>query len=116
MKLAANFVVALLSISLVLGGCTAMGTRTMRIDGSSQESTNKSLKLMSESLSTYDLCRLKAAILRIQLGDTSSWKAGNNNQQDNSDPLGSIINGMTFPQIVDLSQHYPDKVGSSCRP
>lgn len=88
----------------------------MRIDGSSQENTNKSLKQMSETLTPYDLCRLKAAILRIQLGDTSSWKAGNNNQQENSDPLGSIINGMTFPQIIDLSQRYPDKVGSSCQP
>lgn len=87
----------------------------MRIDGSSQEKTNKSLKQMSESLSPYDLCRLKAAILRIQIGDTSSWKASNNDQQDNSDPLGAIINGMSFTQIIDLSQRYPDKVGSSCQ-
>lgn len=95
-------------------GCATGGT-AIRIDGSSQEKTNNSLKQMSESLSPYDLCRLKAAILRIQIGDTSSWNASNKAQQDNSDPLGAIINGMTFTQIIDHSQRYPDKVGSSCR-
>jgi hypothetical protein len=112
MKLAASLVGVIISASIALGGCATGGPSTQRIDGSTQENTNKSLKQMSASLSSYDLCRLKAAILRIQIGDTSSWKAGN--AEDNSDPLGAMINGMTFPQIIDLSLRYPDKVGSSC--
>lgn len=114
MKPAALLLVAMTSASIAMGGCATDKPATLRIDGSTQENTSKSLQQMSASLSPYDLCRLKAAILRIQIGDTSSWKAGHAEQRDNADPLGAIIDGMTFPQIIDLSQRYPDKVGSSC--
>lgn|SRR5512139_705212 len=109
MKLGLFFV----CIMIVLAGC-ATEKRVMRVDGSSQEATNSSLKQMSESLSAYDRCRLQAAVLRIQIGDTSSWTAGSNAQKSSSDPLGTMLNGMNFQQIIDLSERYPDKAGSTC--
>lgn len=115
MKPAAALLGALMSTTIAMGGCATDKPTTLRIDGSTQENTSKSLQQMSAALSPYDRCRLKAAILRIQIGDTSSWKANHAEQQDNVDPLGAMIDGMTFPQIIDLSQRYPDKVGSSCR-
>lgn len=100
-------------VMIVLAGCATEQRITMRVDGSSLESTNTSLRQMSESLSAQDRCKLQAAILRIQLGDAGTWKAGSAEQKAQSDPLGTMLNGMSFQQIVDLSQRYPDKAGTS---
>lgn len=111
MKLAALFV----GVMLTLAGCATEQRVTLRVDGSSQEATNSSLKQMAESLSAQDRCRLQAAILRIQIGDASTWKAGNAEQKEKSDPLGTMLNGMSFQQVIDLSQRYPDKAGTPCK-
>ena len=103
----------IVGVMIILAGC-ATGKGVMRVDGSSQESTNASLKLMSESLSVQDRCRLQAAILRIQIGDASAWKAGNTEAKEKSDPLGTMLDKMSFQQIIELSQQYPDKAGSTC--
>lgn len=101
-------------VMIALAGCATEQRISMRVDGSSQETTNTSLKQMSESLPPQDRCRLQAAILRIQIGDASAWKAGNSESQEKTDPLGTMLNGMSFQQIIDLSRRYPDKAGSSC--
>lgn len=114
MKFLALFIAVILSIS----GCASRGGNSdvMRIDGSSQTSTNQSLQKMAEAQPNYERCLLQAAILRIQLGDASMWKAGNAEQNEKANPLGLLINGMTYPQIIELSQRYPDKAGNSCKP
>ena len=116
MKFGALFVGAIVVFVTVLGGCASGTGGVMRIDGSSKTATSNSLKQMSESLPNYDRCLLQAAILRIQLGDAGSSKVGNTNQNENTDPLGFMIRGMTFQQILELSQRYPDKAGNSCKP
>lgn len=110
MKLATLMV----GVMLTLAAC-ATGKGVMRVDGSSQETTNSSLKQMAESLSAQDRCRLQAAILRIQIGDASTWKAGNTESKEKPDPLGTMLNGMSFQQVLDLSQRYPDKAGNPCK-
>lgn len=115
MKYRASFLGAMIILLTAFGGCASSGGVTvMRIDGSSQQATSNSLKLMSESLSSHERCLLQAAILRIQLGDASMWKAGNAEHNEQANPLGSLISGMTFKQIIELSQRYPDKAGNSC--
>jgi hypothetical protein len=118
MKLGALVAAAMIILATILGGCASNSVNedVKRIDGSSRTATSNSLKQMSGSLPNYERCLLQAAILRIQLGDADSARVVNGNQNENTDPLGTMINGMTFQQILDLSQRYPDKAGHSCKP
>ncbi len=117
MKFGALAAATIISLT-TLGGCASsvVDGDVKRIDGSSRTATSNSLQQMSESLPNYERCLLKAAILRIQLGDADSAKIVNAGQNGNSDPLGAMINGMSYRQILDLSQRYPDKAGHSCKP
>lgn len=115
MKPATSCLVAAIILSTFTGGCVSTGA-VRRIDGSSQETTNKSLQQLSDSLPSHDRCLLQAAILRIQLGDSDTWKAGDTERKEKTNPLGSMIDGMTFQNILDLSQRYPDKAGNPCKP
>jgi hypothetical protein len=118
MKLGALVAAAMIILATILGGCASNSVNegVKRIDGSSRTATSNSLKQMSGALPNYERCLLQAAILRIQLGDADSAKAVNGNQNENTDPLGTMINGMTYQQILDLSQRYPDTAGHSCKP
>jgi hypothetical protein len=118
MKLEALVTAAMIVLLTMLGGCasTSVHKDEKRIDGSSRTATSNSLKQLSESLPGYERCLLQAAILRIQLGDADTAKIVNASPNENNDPLGAMINGMSYRQILDLSQRYPDKAGHSCKP
>jgi hypothetical protein len=88
-----------LIISIALSGCAAPGGEPSRtVDGTSQDSTVESLRLMMNNSPPLDHCNLHIAVARIRLGD-ATLNAGNN--------LGQKLNGMTAQQVIDLSQQYP---------
>jgi hypothetical protein len=78
----------------------------MKIDGTTEESTDRSLKEMMNSLSNRNKCLLLAAVMRIQMGDPELNKENN---------LGVKLNNMTSEQVITLSHEYPEKIVSLCR-
>ena len=87
----------------------------IRIDGHSQDSTAAGIQAMYAAHDNRDKCLLETAILRIQVGDQAAQAARTGDRHAQATPLGPKINGMTYGQILEFSQKYPDKVKGLCR-
>lgn len=107
--------VLLSSVILVLSACATGPQSKVRIDGTSDASTTASLKAMYADLGNRDICLLQTAIVRIQIGDQAQQEAATGDDNAKATPLGPKINGMTYDEIISLSQKYPDKVQAMCR-
>ncbi len=102
-----SFLLAL-TISMLLCSCAAPENEPVRtVDGSSEDSTVDSLRMMMNNLPALDHCHLQVAIDQIRLGDATL-------NTDNN--LGKKINGMTAEQVIDFSQQYPPLIRAHCAP
>jgi hypothetical protein len=109
--------VILISLMLLLQlGCVATQTRSeTRVDGSTQETTDASLKKIFKEHSNKERCFLHAAILQIQLGDKEEQIAATGDDDALPTPLGTKIDGMNYEEILTFSKSYPTKVKPLCR-
>lgn len=100
---------------LALSACATTPKSQVRIEGTTEESTTTSLQSMYASLGNRDKCLLQSAILRIQVGDKEQQEVLTKDKSAQATPLGPKINGLSYEEIIALSQKYPDKVLSLCR-
>lgn len=83
----------------LVSGCAAPDATPVRVvDGSSENSTVESMRLMTNNLAETDHCNLQIAFARIRLGDATLSSYSN---------LGKKLNGMTAQQVIAFSQQYP---------
>lgn len=92
-------------------GCIAEESNTQitpetKIDGSTKESTNVSLKGMLSALPNKQRCLLQASVMRIRIGDPALLEANK---------FGETVNGLTASQVMALSEQYPAKVTALCK-
>jgi hypothetical protein len=115
-----KYIFAVLMLALC-GGASAASDNTaaspseVRIDGSSADTVTASLHAMYAQHGNREKCLLETAILRIQLGDRDQKIASTGNKSAVPDPLGPKINGMTYGQVIALSEKYSAKVQGLCR-
>lgn len=103
-------------MGLVLATITsaALGASTVTIDGSSSQTTATTLQAMRDGLSPSENCQLTIAITRIKLGDEKQAAKDSKSAKAPEEPLGPLLNGMTYSEIIKLAQTYPGMVRSTC--
>lgn len=104
----------IMPLMLAIISSFAFAASTVTIDGSTAQTTVTTLQTMRSELSPSDNCQLTMAITRIQLGDEKEALKESKSATAPNEPLGPLLNGMTYNEIVKLAQTYPETVRSSC--
>ncbi|HEY1632932.1 MAG TPA: hypothetical protein VGF56_16560 [Rhizomicrobium sp.] len=105
------FVAAMAGLALLASVAQADESK---VDGSTPETTSASLHAITGQHSNREICLLQAALINITVGENDKHDAA----ADKSAPtpsLGSIINGMTYDEVIDKSRDYPSKITALCR-
>ncbi|AXQ31349.1 hypothetical protein D0B54_22855 [Solimonas sp. K1W22B-7] len=64
---------------------------------------------MQRQLSPQENCMLLNAVARVSIGENEQAKlTGHRND------VNALVKGLTYPEIVALSQRYPDKASRPC--
>lgn len=105
-----------LMLAMIASVAVAASTTAIAIDGSTPQTTAATLQTMRSELSPSENCQLTMAITRIQLGDEREAAKETKSAKAPNEPLGPLLNGMTYNEIIKLAQTYTETVRSSCAP
>ena len=104
-------------LALAAGGVSTVAFASnggTRVDGSTEQSTMTSLQQIMSEHGKKEKCLLQAALINIQIGRQVAPSSAADGKGAAPKPLRTVLNGMTYDQIIALARTYPPRVAPVC--